>query len=178
ISFWVKSSSSSQGTLLSTYNATNGKWISTEFNGDVNGGTDVGKVRAGIDDNTTKKLTNTYTASYNDGTWRHFVVERNNTDGQLRVLYEGISVSSVAIGGYGDITSTVPLRIGSNNTVSSGFFDGVMDDIRVYDRVLTQAEITHLATSRGIEGSPSTPTAQYNAFATHAFKQLFQTRLR
>jgi len=154
ISFWVKSSSSSQGTLLSTYNATNGKWISTEFNGDVNGGTDVGKVRAGIDDNTTKKLTNTYTASYNDGAWRHFVVERNNADGKLRVRHEGISVSSVAIGTYGDVTSTVPLRIGSNNTVSSGFFDGVMDDIRVFDRVLTQAEITHLASSRGVEGPP------------------------
>ena len=57
-------------------------------------------------------------------------------------------------------------------------FKGKQDDIRIYDRAITQAEITHLATSRGIEGSPSTPTAQYNAFLTHAFKQLFQTRLR
>ena len=60
----------------------------------------------------------------------------------------------LSIGGYGDITSTAPFRFGSNNTVSSGFFDGAMDDIRVYDRVLTQAEIAHLASSRGIEGPP------------------------
>jgi hypothetical protein len=57
-------------------------------------------------------------------------------------------------------------------------WDGLQDDIRIYDRALTQAEITHLSTSRGIEGSPSTPTTQHNAFITHAFKQLFQTRLR
>ena len=57
------------------------------------------------------------------------------------------------------------------------FFDGLIDDVRIFERALTQAEITHLATSRGVLGSPST-TTQYNAFATHAFTQLFQQRLR
>jgi hypothetical protein len=70
-------------------------------------------------------------------------------------------------------------RIGSYTGAPNGnYFQGLQDDVRVYHRALTQSEITHLATSRGIEGSPSGPPAQYNAFLTHAFKQLFQTRLR
>jgi hypothetical protein len=35
-------------------------------------------------------------------------------------------------------------------------FNGKMDDIRAYNRTLTQAEITHLASSRGVEGGPDT----------------------
>jgi len=75
-----------------------------------------------------------------------------------------------------DVQTVLPWCIGKSPARNSAL--GMSDDARVYGRALTQAEITHLASSRGVEGSPSTPTTQYNAFATHAFKQLFQTRLR
>ena len=176
-SFWAKTSSSSAGTMFSTYNQSNGKWFAAEINGDVNGGADVGTVRAGIDDDTTKKVTTSYTATYNDGTWRHFIVERNNTDQKLRVREGGTSVSTVSIGSYGSLTSTIPLRIGANGTVGGGFLNGQLDDIRFYNRLLTQAEITHLATSRGVLGPPGGAT-HYNPFKSHAFTNDSQQRLR
>ncbi len=95
-----------------------------------------------------------------------------------RLFFNGVQVASDA-----DSTalpsSTQAVSIGATKVNGSPerYFSGKMDDIRTYDRAITQSEITHLATSRGVLGSPTT-TTQYNAFITHAFKQLFQTRLR
>ena len=55
--------------------------------------------------------------------------------------------------------------------------DLYIDDCRLYDRSLTQSEITHLATSRGVLGPPGGAT-HYNPFKSHAFINDFQQRLR
>ena len=58
-----------------------------------------------------------------------------------------------------------PVYIGCYSSGSGlySFWDGLQDDIRIFDRALTQAEITHLATSRGVLGPPG-GTANYNPF--------------
>ena len=49
-------------------------------------------------------------------------------------------------------TSTLPLRIGGN-TIWGEYFQGQIDELRVYDRTLTQAEIlTDMATAIGVTG--------------------------
>ena len=57
-------------------------------------------------------------------------------------------------------TVTPVTRIGHYASVATTdsvhYFNGKQDDIRVFDRALSTSEITHLATSRGIEGSPYT----------------------
>lgn len=112
--------------------------------------------------------------------WYHVAMTYDGSSNASGVKIYIDAVSSAAAGPTdtlnGTTVTTDPYSIGSRD--GTDFFDGLLDDIRQYDRVLTQAEITHLATSRGIQGSPSTPTTQYNPFTTHAFKQLFQTRLR
>ena len=110
-----------------------------------------------------------------DNTWHHIVCEFDGDNNEVKIYIDGtLDISK---------TASVPNVVNINTSLkfgagSGGFTNGLMDDIRVYNRTLELAEVTHLATSRGIEGSPSTPTAQYNAFTTHAFKQLFQQRLR
>ena len=54
---------------------------------------------------------------------------------------------------------------------------GYIDDVRLYSRAITQSEITHLATSRGVLGPPGGAT-HYNPFKSHAFTNNFQQRLR
>ena len=127
---------------------------------------------------------------YPDGlqVWKHMAVIYDGTEAVAsdRVKYyeNGVQVTPTSTFNY---PTSVPTNTASPDTQIGGYamtansthwFTGKQDDIRIFDRSLTQAEITHLATSRGIEGSPSAPTAQYNAFITRAFKQLFQTRLR
>jgi len=116
----------------------------------------------------------TSSSQVSTGTWYHIAATWDSTTGDMKLFLDGSLVASGTQSGMAALVE--PLCLGSYSTVES-FFNGKQDDIRFYQRVLTQAEITHLATSRGIEGSPST-TTQYNAFITHAFKQLFQARLR
>lgn len=115
----------------------------------------------------------TSSQSVSTAQWYHLVATYDDSTNTMELFIDGTSVGT-ASQPYGVAAFLAPFTVGYT-TVQR--FNGKMDDIRAYDRVLTQAEITHLATSRGIEGSPSTAT-QYNAFITHAFKQLFQTRLR
>ena len=111
-----------------------------------------------------------------NATWKHHVMVREGVGGKNRLYINGVLDTEEHDDG-GVETTGKDLYFGAGGGSSSDS-ELYMDDMRTYGRVLTQAEITHLATSRGIEGSPSTPTAQYNAFTTHAFTQLFQQRLR
>ena len=123
-------------------------------------------------------VTQQITGSATSTVWTHVLISQSNT-GDIEFYKDGVLDDT---GGpyLGRFNSGSPWLVGAIGTAASPSwtFNGKMDDIRAYNRTLTQSEITHLATSRGIEGSPSGPPAQYNAFLTHAFKQLFQTRLR
>ena len=52
----------------------------------------------------------------------------------------GVQVSTLTTSGN-LVTTTRPLQIGGNS-IWNEFFQGVIDDVRVYNRVLTAAEIT------------------------------------
>lgn len=105
-------------------------------------------------------------------TWHHVSLTRSTNNWELFV--DGVSSAT----GSGTLNSyTQDFTTWMQNTVGSSTLDGYMDDIRVYDRTLTQAEITHLATSRGVLGPPGGAT-HYNPFKTHAFTNNFQQRLR
>ena len=72
------------------------------------------------------------------GTWTHLAVTYDGAT--LRVYRNGAQSASKA--GTGSIqTSTGALRIGGN-LVWGEFTDGRIDEVRVYNRVLSAAEIT------------------------------------
>jgi len=108
--------------------------------------------------------------------WRHFLMIVEG--GSIRAYENGVLQTTVPAGtGVLVNAQSYDARVGTNPNSGAPYSAARMDDIRAYNRVLTQSEITHLASQRGVLGSPST-TTQYNAFVTHAFRQLFQTRLR
>ena len=95
-------------------------------------------------------------------TWHHIAVVfdgsgATNAD-RLRYFLNGVEVTLTYNYTVPTSTSSVsPMNTEIGSFASYGalhFWQGKQDDIRVYDRVLTQSEITHLATSRGIEGPP------------------------
>ena len=84
-------------------------------------------------------------ADYRDGMWHHAVVTKDGSNGELWV--DG------ALMGTSTETKTVfndqPLLIGysvSGDHYQQRFFSGKIDDIRIYDRVLTEDEIQQLFT--------------------------------
>ena len=79
----------------------------------------------------------TGTAALAVNTWTHIAVTYGG--GFMRFFVNGVQVSQVAQ--TGNMTaSNNPLRLGGN-TIWGEYFTGQMDDVRIYNRVLTAAEI-------------------------------------
>lgn len=135
-------------TATTWYNFTyinNGGLRSFADNGAANGIADATSAQAG--------------GTFEDDVWRHVVCIRDYANQQVRFYVDGTEVASVSS------TVTAPSSISDNPFVgysslygyASGYNGGVYiryDDIRIFDRVLTTAEIKHLAKARGITGTP------------------------
>jgi hypothetical protein len=70
--------------------------------------------------------------------WAHVAATYDGS--MLRVYLNGTEVASQPRTGAID-TSTGPLRIGGNSIWPGEFFNGLVDDVRVYSRALTAEEI-------------------------------------
>jgi fibronectin type 3 domain-containing protein len=77
------------------------------------------------------------TASIPTGSWTHLAATYDGTTERLYV--NGIQVSSLAVSGT-IATSNSPLKIGGNS-IWSEWFNGLIDEVRVYNRALSAAEI-------------------------------------
>jgi hypothetical protein len=80
-------------------------------------------------------------------TWRHVAATYDGT--WLRVDINGRAAGAVRASGR-TCVSGEPLAVGAKNNPAKGlleaFWDGRLDEVRVYDRALTRAEIGQLAT--------------------------------
>jgi prepilin-type N-terminal cleavage/methylation domain-containing protein len=77
-------------------------------------------------------------SDWNVDEWTHLVVSENSSGAKMYI--NGALVDT----GSGDNTSiTTNLRIGTRYT-NSGYFNGVIDEVRLYDRVLSDSEILRL----------------------------------
>jgi hypothetical protein len=86
----------------------------------------------------------------NDGAWHHVAAARNNTSGAMAVYVDGVLRGS-GTGPTGSRTFPSGLRIGSLQT-GNNFLNGTLDDVRLYDRILTVGEIA------GLVAPPAAPT--------------------
>lgn len=92
-----------------------------------------------------------------DGEWHHLVytnktVDENGTewtkralfiDGTLNRISEFIPIGPKAQHKYVPFSEPVYLGAGNNRGRAEGFFNGIIDEVRIYDRPLTEAEIMH-----------------------------------
>jgi hypothetical protein len=79
-----------------------------------------------------------------DGQWRHVAITRNSTTGEMAIYVNGRLDASLT-GPKGTKSAPPMLRIGNRQTGGKAF-DGELDDIRIYDRILETAELQDLAT--------------------------------
>lgn len=75
----------------------------------------------------------------NDGAWHHVAATRNTTTGAMAVYVDGVLRGS-GTGPTGSRTFPPGLRIGSLQT-GNNFLNGAIDDVRLFDRILTGSEI-------------------------------------
>ena len=92
-----------------------------------------------------------------DGEWHHLVytnktVDENGEewteralfiDGKLNRIKKFIPIGPKAQYKYEAFSEPVYLGAGNNRGNAEGFFNGIIDEVRIYDRTLTEAEIRH-----------------------------------
>tara|TARA_R110000803_G_scaffold133001_1_gene200191 strand:- start:1061 stop:1759 length:699 start_codon:yes stop_codon:yes gene_type:complete len=95
-------------------------------------------------------------------TWYHLV---DMFDGATWTRYVDGVQTQTAVQTATWLTGSILYYGGKSGDASGDRYDGQMDDMRTFDRVITQAEITHLATARGVLGGPGGSDG-YNAFTS------------
>jgi hypothetical protein len=81
-----------------------------------------------------------------DGKWHHLCVVHDR-DGDASFYFDGEYQAGVSIAGStGTIDSGLPIVIGQDGTemYSDGWFEGIIDDVRFYNSVLTQENVLYL----------------------------------
>ncbi len=78
------------------------------------------------------------TSAVSSGVWSHLAMTYDGA--MLRLFVNGVEVASRAQSGPMD-TGAGALRIGGNNSWTGEFFQGQIDEVRIYNRALSQPEI-------------------------------------
>jgi hypothetical protein len=86
---------------------------------------------------------NTSASAIQNGIWYHLVGTYNGTD-TTSLYVNGVRVDTDTSAGFGSLQS-----VGNFGISQSAFFGGIIDDVRVYNRMLNQNEIDKLYASTG-----------------------------
>lgn len=111
---------------------------------------------------------NTPFVNFNNSTWTHIVL--NNNNGSLSLYVNGALLSQVTLP-QGALVGNEPFYIGKGfNTAPDGFgvraFSGKIDDVGIWNRVLTLQEIQALYTANDNETYYSKPSGSLTALST------------
>lgn len=94
----------------------------------------------------------------NSGTWRHIAVTVNSTG--YKIYIDGVLDKQVDSSAFLPYGGSGPGAIG-NSTANGGYFPGSIDEVRIYNRVLSASEISEaagvVASDPGGGGTPSSP---------------------
>ncbi|MGW6527502.1 exo-alpha-sialidase [Streptomyces venezuelae] len=83
------------------------------------------------------------TGAYNDGVWHHIALRRG--DGRLTLFLDGTRISAADVPGTVSRNSPFGVHVGQRMD-SRAHFTGAIDEVRVYDRALDDAEVGELRT--------------------------------
>ncbi|AZQ32299.1 laminin G [Streptomyces cyaneochromogenes] len=81
------------------------------------------------------------TAAHNDGRWHHLALRRGG--GRLTLFIDGSPISTADVAGSVSRNSPFGVHIGQRMD-SRAFFTGAIDEVRLWNRALTDAELTRV----------------------------------
>jgi len=105
-----------------------------------------------------------------NGTWHHVIMERDY-QGTNRFFLDGVAHGTSAGNGSASTAIGSTLTFVASPNHSSGQYNliGLLDDVRVIPGSLTTAEITHLASRRGVQGAAQSNVTMAAAAGSFAF---------
>lgn len=143
ILFWCRTSPSKSGVHLAT-DATGYQW----------GGKGTGAHLCGTDgsENKLERVVNTYNPNPNQ--WHHLVVTFDRTGGVAQVYVDGVLGETQAFTPF-EPETRFDLYVGGDPTDPRVKFEGLLDEVRIYNRVLSYDEILELGEGEGAADTPS-----------------------
>ena len=146
VAAWFKTSSATEQYIFSFFSHTVNAGCAPASHGYLFGIQSSGIVFITFDDGSSHSIFSAL--NYNNNLWHHVVGVWNGTN--LNLYVDGASVATPVAGPTAAITYSSPLHanIGESNCYTGltpgGQFNGSVDDVRVYKRALTQADVTAL----------------------------------
>ena len=144
VSAWIKPNSSAFGKSIAAKSTVSGAQSTQQYHL-----YDVGTNRMGfaVGNTTAILLSQTASNAVPNGKWSHLVGMYNGTD-TTRFYLNGTQVDSDTSANFGALQqSGKNFNIGSTHgstVCNAGYFNGSLDDVRVYNRALSAAEVTAL----------------------------------
>lgn len=133
VSFWINFETIANTFLVGQWDGINNKWL-IYFPGDT--------VKFLTDD----VFFNTGWTPAATGTWYHVVLVHDFTNTECLWYVNGSEVGSSAQRGVNPGTTT-PFAVGGNAAGSVGYLDGLIDELGIWNRVLTPTEVSDLYNS-------------------------------
>jgi hypothetical protein len=97
------------------------------------------EIRGGFETSSGKPVYATSPLSYSDGKWHYAVV---TFDGSTLNLYvDGVQVDTQSASGNPANGGSEPVRVGANSNNPSDYFDGSVDEVRVWKTALTYPQV-------------------------------------
>jgi|GEM_PF-2372302 len=143
IESWVKPSSQPSGndvyTIVSKWDSDNNGRSYYFSYGAIGGNT---KMFCGVSNSGTTNPVVTFSQTLNTNVWYHVAMVYVSSTGNCNIFVNGSSIGSNATDSGGAYISAASFAIGAQmDNLPSQFFDGKVDDVRVYNRALTSSEI-------------------------------------
>lgn len=134
-----------------------GKWWSIRVQDD--------KVKLSVDDSSNKNILfgNTNVA---DSSWHHVVGVRDKSSGELKIYLDG-TLDGTTSDSSGSLGSTDFATIGMSTNLNDHQFDGKIDEVKVYSRALSAAEVEKLYNGAGSKSSAPKGSWWVEDSATH-----------
>lgn len=150
---WVKPAANTAARILNKWDGAKG-WI-MDINATTGGAASAGFIRAKMNDGTTN-IDYSVNGPVPTGAWTHIAIIVDRTAKQLKLFVNGAQVGTTQDISTltGSLTTTSLVGMGTIPATAGNYFNGILDEVVLYKRVLTAAELTSLSTL-----PPAAPTA-------------------
>lgn len=151
VAAWIRPTSTASVRLINKWVAGEQGWL-FDIHSTTGGAAQVGSLRMRLDSNAAgntaaDNIDITVAAGLTgNGTWQHVAAVVDRTANQLRVYRNGVQVgTSAAIAAtLGDLSNTAVLGIGTIPASLGKYYAGTLDEVRLYNRALTAADVLTL----------------------------------
>ncbi len=156
VSFWFKTTTTARQRMFTDY-------AQTSRNCDII--IDAGNIEIETDYNQSTNLKYTSSSTYNDGNWHHLVVALNQSAGQRTIYIDGSLVNTGTLSSNSWSGTGQKVTLGAFYSSSSGYsqyFDGSIDQVRIFNKAISASEVTKLYTEIQCANTIDTPESYFN----------------